>query len=624
MQMHFLKHILKLYIEMNYFTKAFFLIIIGIIVLGFTESNQKRKGIDITAAEILGNPKYQAIAYSGYRLVKKDSVPTVKEMIEDLKLLDAMGIKLLRTYDTQGTKHAANLLEAIKQLKDKNSNFEMYVMLGVWIDCLDARTKSLNHDLEDVKQNTAEINKAVEMVNKYPDIIKVISVGNEAMIHWAGEYFVRPNVILKWVNYLQDMKKTNGIPANTWITSSDNFESWGGGDAVYKTDDLAKLVKAVDFVSMHTYPFHATYYGRNLWESPESDLNLPKVDQIEKGMNRAMKIATDQFQTTSAYVKSIDPTKTVHIGETGWSTIDNKLFGKKGSRAADEYKDMLFYSKMREWTNKNNISCFYFEAFDEPWKDGHNPDGSENHFGLFTVDGKAKCAIWDLVDKGIFNGLGRNGKPVTKTFNGDMSVLIEQALTPPMVNDFGIGKLKNVNTSRKLGEKVIEDSYVLMHESIQPTGNNKITYPSVQLRLNPWSFTCDANQISENEIEIITGTGDWWGFSLKVAPETKGEDLSNFSSGKLNFEIRGNTKSNFNIGFQTGFYNDGTEVNNYTRFGNKEKYTISENWQKISIPISEIKNDKTDMSKVCAIFTLTGIDNYDGKSIFLKNIYYSK
>ena len=38
----------------------------------------------------------------------------------------------------------------------------------------------------------------------------------------------------------------------------------------------------------------------------------------------------------------------------------------------------------------SNMSCFYFEAFDEPWKDAHNKGGSENYFGLFTVDGKAK------------------------------------------------------------------------------------------------------------------------------------------------------------------------------------------------------------------------------------------
>ena len=53
---------------------------------------------------------------------------------------------------------------------------------------------------------------------------------------------------------------------------------------------------------------------------------------------------------------------------------------------------------MRDWTNKDSISCFYFEAFDENWKDAGNPGGSENHFGLINLQGQAKYAIWDLVD----------------------------------------------------------------------------------------------------------------------------------------------------------------------------------------------------------------------------------
>jgi hypothetical protein len=84
---------------------------------------------------------------------------------------------------------------------------------------------------------------------------------------------------------------------------------------------------------------------------------------------------------------------------------------------------------MREWTNKEEISCFYFEAFDEPWKDG-NPNGSENNFGLFTVDGKAKYALWDSVDKGVFKGLTRNGNFIKKTYNGVLENLQKDVLIP--------------------------------------------------------------------------------------------------------------------------------------------------------------------------------------------------
>ena len=73
---------------------------------------------------------------------------------------------------------------------------------------------------------------------------------------------------------------------------------------------------------------------------------------------------------------------------------------------------------------------FYFEAFDEIWKDAQNPGGSENYFGLFTLKGEAKFPLWDLVDKGVFKGLTRNGKSVTKTYNGNKETLLKGVLVP--------------------------------------------------------------------------------------------------------------------------------------------------------------------------------------------------
>jgi hypothetical protein len=95
--------------------------------------------VEMTAAKILGNPDYLAISYGGYREKSRDMQPTIKELKEDLKILSAMGVKILRTYNVQlKLPHASNLLEAIHQLKKEDSAFEMYVMLGAWIDCLNA------------------------------------------------------------------------------------------------------------------------------------------------------------------------------------------------------------------------------------------------------------------------------------------------------------------------------------------------------------------------------------------------------------------------------------------------------------------------------------------------------
>jgi len=92
----------------------------------------------------------------------------------------------------------------------------------------------------------------------------------------------------------------------------------------------------------------------------------------------------------------------------------------------------LYYRTIRDWTLKERIACFYFEAFDEPWKDANNAGGAENNFGLFTVDGQAKYVLWDQVDQGVFEGLGRSGNQVSKTFTGKKSKLLELVDSPPI------------------------------------------------------------------------------------------------------------------------------------------------------------------------------------------------
>jgi exo-beta-1,3-glucanase (GH17 family) len=391
--------------------------------------NQEKQKQDISAKDILGNPAYLAIAYGGYRGKSRDIQPTLAELKEDLKILNAIGIKILRTYNVQ-LPHARNVVKAISELKKEDVNFEMYVMLGAWIDCKNAWTDKVpNHEVES-EQNRREIERAVALANKYPDIIKIISVGNEAMVKWAASYFVQPDIILKWVNHLQDLKKFNKLSKDLWITSSDNFASWGGGGAEYHEENLEKLIKAVDYISVHTYPMHDTHYNPVFWGVLEFESALSKEEKINAAMIRAKNYAKTQYNSVQNYVKSLGVDKPIHIGETGWASASNDLYGVSGSKATDEYKEGLYYQLMREWTNEAGVSCFYFEAFDEAWKDANNPEGSENHFGLFDINGQVKYALWDLVDQGIFKGLTRGGNPITKTYNGNKEELLIEVLVP--------------------------------------------------------------------------------------------------------------------------------------------------------------------------------------------------
>lgn len=388
------------------------------------------KPIEMTAKELLGNPNYQAICYGGYRENTREIEPSVAEIKEDLKILSALNIKIVRTYNVH-YKEVSNLLEAITQLKKEDSNFEMYVMLGAWIDCKNAwsNLEPIHHQESD--RNAIEIAEAVRLTNAFPEIIKIIAVGNEAMVKWATSYYVTPNIILKWINHLQELKKQNQLPKEVWITSSDDFASWGGGDASYHTKDLEAIIKAVDYVSMHTYPYHNTHYNPDFWQSNSNENHFEDLQKVNAAMVRAQLFAKKQYENVKTYVHSISPDKPIHIGETGWASSSDGFYGIEGSKASDEYKQALYYQSMRAWTNKEKITCFYFEAFDEPWKDSQNPKGSENHFGIFTVDGKAKFTLWNLVDENVFSNLKRNGNTIEKTYLGNKELLMKSVLAPP-------------------------------------------------------------------------------------------------------------------------------------------------------------------------------------------------
>ncbi len=394
-------------------------------------SNSDFSAISKTAEDVLGNPAYRAISYGGYRDTSRSIQPTVDELKEDMLILHAMGIRMVRTYNVHYDE-ASNLLKAIRELHQEYADFELYVMLGAWIDAKYAFSDQPDRIRdEDSERNASEIARAVELVQQYPELVLVLAVGNEAMVHWAWEYHVEPQIILNWVRHLQDLKRQGQLPKSLWITSSDNFAAWGGGGAEYHKPALTELIHEVDYISMHTYPMHDTHYNPDFWGVRNHELGLTDQEKIDAAMYRARDYAIQQYESVVAYIKSHGVDKPVHIGESGWATVSNEFYGAGGAQAIDEYKAGMYHQLMREWTDANGISLFYFQAFDEPWKDAANPLGSENHFGLIDLQGRAKYAIWDQVDAGVFEGLTRGGNPIITSYGGNLDSLMLDVLVPP-------------------------------------------------------------------------------------------------------------------------------------------------------------------------------------------------
>jgi exo-beta-1,3-glucanase (GH17 family) len=103
-----------------------------------------------------------------------------------------------------------------------------------------------------------------------------------------------------------------------------------------------------------------------------------------KPIDEAMQVTRDNFNSVAhAY-----PGKPVVITEAGWTTNTNGRGILPGN--ACEQRQETYYHALHEWSEKENILTFFFEAFDESWKGSAEPMEPEKHWGLFTVDRKPK------------------------------------------------------------------------------------------------------------------------------------------------------------------------------------------------------------------------------------------
>ena len=90
------------------------------------------------------------------------------------------------------------------------------------------------------------------------------------------------------------------------------------------------------------------------------------------------------------------PDKPVVITEAGWTTFSNGK-GIYPSNVSEDFQS-IYYNDLVEWSQKENILTFVFEAFDESWKGSDDALEPEKHWGLFTEDRRPKKVMQEFVD----------------------------------------------------------------------------------------------------------------------------------------------------------------------------------------------------------------------------------
>jgi len=272
-----------------------------------------------------------AIDYSGYRAGQSPQLnrfPTQAQILEDLTILKK-NWKLIRLYG--GDQHSQDVLEVIQRNK-----MGIKVLLGIWLDGRPGYES----------KNAEQIATGIRLADQYKKIVLAVSVGNEILVSWSDHQLTEE----KATEYLAKVKEAVRCP----VTVADDFIYWR---------QQTKLAEHVDFITMHAYP---------MWGREDIDTALASTIKDYESVRKA------------------HPGKTIVLGEAGWASFT--AGDQHVPRAGDEKKQKRYYEELTAWAKANNVTTFYFEAFDEPWKGS----GTEGHWGLFSADRKAKLATQGL------------------------------------------------------------------------------------------------------------------------------------------------------------------------------------------------------------------------------------
>ena len=307
-------------------------------------------------ADALVDGKVMAVAYSGFREGQHPdrgngaNNPTPGQILEDLQILLDHDFDLIRLYDAG--ENSRTTLEIIRR-----EDLPIKVLLGTWLDAEVSNHEGcpwLDEPIPTAKlaantvANKAELERGIALAREFDDIVVAVNVGNEALVSWTDHMVPLPRMI----DYVRQVKAAIEQP----VTVAENYEWW--------IQDGKPLAAELDFVGVHTYP---------AWEEKTIDEGLSYTIENMNAVHAAL------------------PGASLAILEAGWATTASE-FGERASEANQaRYFDDLF-----GWARDANVTVFFFEAFDEPWKgDPNDAMGAEKHWGLFFVDRTPKARFRD-------------------------------------------------------------------------------------------------------------------------------------------------------------------------------------------------------------------------------------
>ncbi|MFO1341483.1 MAG: hypothetical protein U1F53_25240 [Burkholderiaceae bacterium] len=534
----------------------------------------------------------RAVAYSPYRTstgpqdLAGETIPKAN-IRQDLDLLLAAGFRLIRLFDSSD-KVARQTLEVIR-----DNGLNLKVQLGAFVVAGDETA------------SRAELARCVALANEFADIVLAVSVGNENMVSWS---FNKIDTALM-ADYLRTVRDQITQP----VTTDDNYAFWSSAPNV--------ITDRIDFASLHTYAELDTYFDPTRWEWKKRDVAADS--RAVAMMDAAIAETKRQYQEARAYLDSKGLSYLpITVGETGWNAVD---LGRLKFRA-HPVNQKMYLDRLDAWTAEGRAGAgpkqvFYFEAFDEPWKQG------DDKWGLFNKDRQARYAIQAINANGSAAGTATwNWEPLIPANDANSDGVYTEAdasyFQPPVVND-------PVTASR----------YTLYSD--KPVGSDEVF--AAGLRWDPF----DGVTAGYGEVTTTYGPGDathsfqisptpasyGWGL-LRYSASNTTENLSGYANGTINFLVSTTYPGKIEVGISTDTQ-DREPQEAYLQFEpGTYGYCTTGAWCSVSIPLKDFLavNPKLDLSLVLSRFVIADRYALTGKAqgsgittkLYLDDIHWSK
>ena len=290
-----------------------------------------------------------AINYGPYRAGGPGSgeFPTDAQILEDLGLLQTAGYNLIRLFG------ADPLHERILQLAEADYP-EMQFQQGLFLEGL-AGAAATNCDSA---LNDSQVATAIQLANAYPNVATV-SVGNETSFFSA---FMPLNCL---EGYITEVRNSVAQP----VTADDDYTFY----ANFFGRSPDEVLRRIDFVSIHTYPF--INYQQWDWRQeavPAGPLRAEAMmnASLAKTQQNYQAVYDYRYRTASGAIVTVGESLPIVIGETGWKWRQTAPTQEIETYAANPVNAKWYKDLMASWERSPGgpVTVVDFVALDEAWK----------------------------------------------------------------------------------------------------------------------------------------------------------------------------------------------------------------------------------------------------------------